>query len=467
MRQNILSKVASSRWTGLAFVLFTYSYLISLPGELKSIWIWLTNAGIVLISCLIIYADSIKTISLQKVSGVFFLLFFGLAPILEYKMKVRYWGGGEISEQDYIVVNVLLIISLLVYYFVYKISFSVSRSSFGDDDDRLLLIAARSRFRFLRLLPFVMISLLIILWFNDFNLYNLLLRGGDLRDADVIVDSKALGLVVNNFLRPFCFSSLILCIFVSRQYFGFNFIWCLILAPVAVLVCFPTAMARFAIAALYIPLILVLFPVILRRGFLAVNVLIGSFVTIFPVFDTFRNINQDFSFKDITFNFEFFTTGHFDAYQNFVRTVSLDIVTNGRQILGAILFFVPRAIWRDKPIGSGEILAEKAHLEFSNIAQSLPAEGYINFGIVGIFVFVIFAAFYSASLDHRFWRKKMPSYSSIFSLYYFQLIGLAVFIWRGDMTNAIAYTSGFMASMAMASHIYKSRPVRLGHKIVW
>lgn len=466
MQQNILNKAASSRWFGLICVILTYSYLISLPGELKSTWLWLTNATIVFISCVLIYSDSIKTISIKKISGVFFLLFFGIAPILEYKMKIQYWGGGKISEYDYIFVNMLIIISLLIYSFVYKKSFSISRSNHGDNDTRLLLIAAGSRFRFFRVALPVMISLLIILWFNDFNFYNLLLRGGDVR-GDVVLNNKAFGLVVNNFLQPFCFSSLILCIFVSRQYFGFNFIWCLILAPIALLVCFPTAMARFAIAALYIPLILVLFPAILKRGFLAINVLVGSFVTIFPFFEGFRNVDKGFSAKDLAFSFEFFTAGHFDAYQNFVRTVSVNIITDGRQLLGAILFFVPRAIWHDKPLGSGGILAEKANLGYSNIAQSLPAEGYINFGILGIFVFVIFIAFYSASLDRRFWHEEMPLMRSTFSLYYFQLIGLTIFIWRGDMLNAIAYTCGFLASMAVACHIYKSRPIRLGYQIVW
>ena len=453
-------KLLSSRGAGLACVAVSYLYLISLPGQSKSALLWLTNFLIIALSCGLVYFDSRNAISLKKVSGIFVLLFFGIAPILEYKMKIQYWGGGEISDNDYIFVNILILIAMTLYFVVYRISFSIQRSNYLRAGDQALLNAANSRLRFLRLLPPVVVSLLVILWFNDFNFLNLLLRGGDLR-GDSVLENKTVGLIVNNFLRPFCFSALILCVFVARQYFRSNIIWCLVFGPIALLACFPTAIARFAIAALYIPLILVLYPGILKRGFLAVNGLVVSFVTIFPFFDAFRNFGQKSSVEYFAFGFDFFAAGHFDAYQNFVRTVSLDIVTGGNQLLGALLFFIPRTMWSQKPLGSGELLASKANLALTNIAQSLPAEGYINFGVFGIFAFVAFAAYCSAAIDRRFWREEMALRSSTFSLHYFQLIGLAIFIWRGDLLNAIAYTSGFLFSMALACHIYKSKPIRL------
>lgn len=463
---EIFRKIVQSRWTGLSLVLLTYIFLINLPGPTKSIYLWLTNAIIILLSCIYIYNDTYKVLSIKTISGIYFLIFFGIAPILEYKMKINYWGGANISDYYYILVNTVIIISLLLYLFVYRISFSVLISHPSNRDAGKLLTSTRRKFGFIRLLPFVLLSVLLIFWFNDFSFYNLLVRSGDLR-SDVVLDSKTVGLLVNNFLRPFVFNVLILCLFISKQYASSNYRWCLVFAPIALLIDFPTGLPRFAVAALYIPLLLVLFPSIFKTLFLASNALVVSFVTVFPLLSSFRTINQGFDAKNIGFDFNYFTAGHFDAYQNFVRTVSLNIITDGHQLLGAILFFIPRSIWHDKPPGSGELLATKANLVLNNISQTLPAEGYINFGILGIFVFIGLAAYFSAILDCRFWRSKMPLLHSIFFLYYIQILGLTIFILRGDLLNAIAYTFGFLISMAVAIYFYKSKSIRLGRIVIW
>lgn len=465
---SFIVKILSSRLIGLAGISFTYFYLTALPGRPQSIILWFTNFLIVVLSCCIIYTAPSRTISIFKICGVFFLLFFGITPILEYKMDIKYWGGASVSEYNYILTNTIIIIGIFLFWLFYKASCVLVGSIEKTDFEYCLHRIVENEMGLLRLVIPQYGCLLLILWFFDFNYYNLIFRGGDFI-GDVISDNKAAGLVVNNFLRPFCFSVAILYFFIIRQYGKLNVIWSLIFLPVALLVCFPSSLARFSIAALYIPLILVLFPRIFDNGFLLINALILSFVTIFPFFDAFRNVEKDFSFANIAIGFDagFFVAGHFDAYQNFLRTIELDIVTDGFQLLGAILFFVPRVLWIDKPIGSGELLAQKANLGFSNISQSLPAEGYVNFGLLGVFLFLAIAAYIAAKLDSNFWFNKKSSLRSIYSLYYFQIIGLTIFILRGDLNNAIAYTSGFLLSMAVTFRILKSRAILVGSRSIF
>ena len=79
----------------------------------------------------------------------------------------------------------------------------------------------------------------------------------------------------------------------------------------------------------------------------------------------------------------------------------------GNQLLGAILFFVPRSIWPSKPLGTGHtaIVALDQHY-FSNVSAPLIAEGYVNFGIVGVVLFALAAGWIFRKLDSAFWCRR-------------------------------------------------------------
>ena len=56
----------------------------------------------------------------------------------------------------------------------------------------------------------------------------------------------------------------------------------------------------------------------------------------------------------------------------------------GRQLLGALLFFVPSAVWSGKPLASGIFIANyliaNYSMWFTNLSAPLIAEGYLDFG---------------------------------------------------------------------------------------
>ena len=77
---------------------------------------------------------------------------------------------------------------------------------------------------------------------------------------------------------------------------------------------------------------------------------------------------------------------HYDAFANFMGAIKYYQVENvkiGYQLLGSILFFVPRSIWPTKPLSSGEevgwFLLNDYSLHFVNISQPFYWRGLDKF----------------------------------------------------------------------------------------
>jgi hypothetical protein len=151
------------------------------------------------------------------------------------------------------------------------------------------------------------------------------------------------------------------------------------------------------------------------------------------------------------------TSSDFDAYVNLAlinKLIDFEGVTYGRQLLGALLFWVPRSFWTDKPFGSGWYMAETLGLPFRNISAPLPAEALINFGLFGLpFVAMLFGALIYRTDHHYFLGQngRPPQRFQIIDCIYPFWLGLVVFITRGDLLNGFAYFSGvtFAAFLAL------------------
>ena len=149
------------------------------------------------------------------------------------------------------------------------------------------------------------------------------------------------------------------------------------------------------------------------------------------------------------------TSGQFDAYENFVWTTKMcqqQGLTDGRQLLGAMLFFIPRSWWSNKPVGSGQLIGEYLKINYgmpnTNLANPIPSEGYINFGIVGVGIFGFVFGFLLKKAEK--WRNyNFPLTNTM----YFLLTGLVVFITRGDLMSSFAYTFGVLFSGAVLNWI--------------
>lgn len=127
----------------------------------------------------------------------------------------------------------------------------------------------------------------------------------------------------------------------------------------------------------------------------------------------------------------------------------------GRQALGALLFFVPRSIWPGKPIGSGATTAIEANYALTNVSMNILGEGYINFGIVGVFLVVALFGFVCGKIERAYWRQTYNP--GVLSAYYLFFIGAVVFIFRGDLLSSFAYSVGSLISVYLVVKIACSR----------
>ena len=196
---------------------------------------------------------------------------------------------------------------------------------------------------------------------------------------------------------------------------------------------FPTALARNATAMYWMPVAFLLFNFMRRKNVFVLMMLFGLLV-IFPFLDNFRHWDGSLS---IGLSYDYLNEMHFDASQNFMTIMKLNLVTWGRQLVGALLFWFPRSLWESKPLGSGAFSAEQ-YSDFTNISMPWFAEGYINFGFCGIFLFTILLSWFCSFYDSKYWENT-NTYKKI-TPYYLLLVSSLLFILRGDLMSSLAYT---------------------------
>lgn len=405
--------------------------------------VFFTSSIIQIISIYNIFSRENEPYSLEKMFYLFSLFFFGVAPLLQLFDNSKFWYHRPLREDEFFFLNILIICILVLYKIIYGIfrkTIKVPRiekklNSFKVTDkinffNSLILIGLSS------------LSFLLVFASNNFNIFPMLVRGGELvADAmkNVEVDeSPTKWLIVNNFVRPIS----IMCFLYYAISKEKNKLIFTILGLLALITCFPAAVPRFAAAAMYIPVMLVLISFVRRKNVFSL-IFIGGLLFLFPFLNIFRNFGNPNEEK-FKLDFKMFTEPHFDTYQNFALLLSNDIITYGRQLLGVFLFWVPRSVWPDKPMGTGAFTAEKMNFFFSNVAANYFAEGYVNFGYLGIILFLIFLAYQTALVDKIYWGTKRTTTGDFFSVLYAISLGFLFFILRGDLLSSVAYMFGFL-----------------------
>lgn len=125
---------------------------------------------------------------------------------------------------------------------------------------------------------------------------------------------------------------------------------------------------------------------------LALASLIPVLVFLFPVANVFRStVSEDVDIRvesPVSALTERFDFDVFATTADTLTTVENSGHTFGSQISGAALFWIPRAIWVDKPVYSGRIIFAESPTNRSphdNMSVSLWAEGYLDLGLLGSF----------------------------------------------------------------------------------
>ncbi|MFC3159080.1 oligosaccharide repeat unit polymerase [Chryseobacterium arachidis] len=420
--------------------------------------IFFTSSIIQVISIYNIFSRESEPYSLEKMFYLFSLFFFGIAPLLQSYANSKFWYYRPLREDEYFFMNILILFIIVLYKIIYNffrktIAHSKTQNKFSNFKigDKI------SFFNAIILIAISSMSFIIVFASNNFNIVPMLIRGGELV-ADALKnveqdESPTKWLIVNNFVRPMS----IMCFLYYAISKEKNKVIFAILGILAIITCFPAAVPRFAAAAMYIPVILVLISFVRKKNVFSL-LFIGGLLFLFPFLNIFRNFGSSSGEEEFKLDFKMFTEPHFDTYQNFALLISNDIISYGRQLLGVFLFWVPRSVWPDKPPGTGAYTAEKLNFFFSNVAANYFAEGYVNFGYLGIIIFLIFLAYQTALVDKTYWETKRTIIGDFFSVLYAISLGFLFFILRGDLLSSVAYMFGFLFA---AIFVYKITTFRI------
>ena len=133
--------------------------------------------------------------------------------------------------------------------------------------------------------------------------------------------------------------------------------------------------------------------------------------------------------------------GDYDAFSQFANSISLsnqNVFPIFKQILGSILFFVPRTFWLTKPNDTGVEIAKQLGLHFQNLSSPWIAEAYVNARIPGVILVSAIIGIYLTRID-------LKSKSNI--LHYLVsgiMAGVLFIVLRGSLlqaTGRVAFTT--------------------------
>jgi hypothetical protein len=193
--------------------------------------------------------------------------------------------------------------------------------------------------------------------------------------------------------------------------------------------------------------------------------LVFALVVLFPYADLFREENQSVTIVSVTSQFT--SNGDYDAFQQIANTVmyvSADGITYGHQLLGAMFFWVPSAVWPDKPVGSGQVVAEHLGYTFTNLSSPLWAEAFINAGFVGVVAILLLYGLVTSLLQQSYVASTKAQGSLFIGGLVPILAGFQFFFLRGDLLNGIAYMVPMLVFYLSTAGVTRAPPRARQHK---
>lgn len=200
----------------------------------------------------------------------------------------------------------------------------------------------------------------------------------------------------------------------------------------------------------------------LRTQKWATAFLIGAYLFLFPIADLFR-----FEMSATTASLERasdlptrmvgdFKSPNFDSFQQILNArafVHQNGLRKGKQLSSAAFFFVPRAVWTSKAVHSGEVLARSMNYDYTNLACPLWAEGYLDFGYVGV-VGLLGAMGFVLGWIERSISNPANLFSSPF-LFATVFVGYQIFFVRGALVSSCAYFAPMLLLIVLVQRLHK------------
>lgn len=418
-----------------------------------------------------------RSYSLNLIHWLFVFFFYYLAPIQQIANDYQPWGLS-IGPSDVNKTCCIIILWILVYKIGYRF-FSKKNEKKEIQNERIVENINISN---ISLVIVTLINIVCGIFFiKSIGFSNLFARKTSTLSLEAVTGSskQIINLLLDHGLKSIIpFSTAISLINYIQNKKGIIFL--IINAIILLIVCFPTGLGRSEAANMYLGLFVILLYRRIdknRKSLKYILLFISSFIIVFPAINAFRNI----SFGKVDIKQEIVTTiddisntylaGDYDAFTMINQTrlyANENDVTYGRQLLGAILFFVPRKIWIDKPLGSGYSIFSSLDKAFKNVSCPLIAEGYINFGVFGVILFALLFSILTCYIDNCYWdminQDEKISINLLTILYPFLLPSYYI-LQRGDLLSILPFTVAIIVAFSFMFKVVKIFSININNKV--
>ncbi|QGQ94373.1 hypothetical protein EHS13_05355 [Paenibacillus psychroresistens] len=384
-----------------------------------------------------------KNLNIDTIVWVFVYAFFYLAPIAQINYS-HYYPNSLPVEESYVIKTNLVILLWNVIYLLFRRKHNVQ----GPTDHKVVkeggnsssfLVVANWKLRLIYYVLAIIISLYI---FSSLK-WSYMLGYADVGDISA---NKSIILLLSICIAGVTFANWLFSFARWRlKKSVFNFCYFSSSSIIYLYITNPINTNRSYIGLCSIMIIYYFYHTKISSLKFLTYILFGLFV-IFPFLNFFRYGLTSIQLPSLNeLMFSQLTELHFDAYSNIIATFKYCEVYGfsfGYQMLGVLLFFVPRDIWPSKPLSSGEVvgnyLSTMRSYEFTNISNPIISEFYINFGIIGVVIGGLLIVYMINKLEIKMVAERY-SYA-LFSGYLF-------IIYRGDLMSAFAYCFGTFVIM--------------------
>ncbi len=217
--------------------------------------------------------------------------------------------------------------------------------------------------------------------------------------------------------------------------FGWAFLAAVI--PVYAITNFPLALARnwqFGT--------LITFLVVYVKGWrpwLRLAMVAGMLLTMFSLFQWLHVLRRD-DLSEIDYKLidpiAYLKNMDFDGFQtsmNAVLYAKLYGHTFGTQLVNSLLFFIPRRLWTEKGVSSGQMIAEALGYRFTNLSTPFPAEMYLDFSFIGVILGGLLVGYVYRRLDYLCAAAVDYGRPSLHLLLVGMIAGFTIFLMRGSL----------------------------------
>jgi hypothetical protein len=157
---------------------------------------------------------------------------------------------------------------------------------------------------------------------------------------------------------------------------------------------------------------------------------------------------------------EYLTRVDFDTFQtasNAVRFVEEVGLLGIQNLLGSLLFFVPRVVWPDKPIGSGLVVFEHLGYPYVNVSMPLHLEFYLIAGIAGLILGMVGFGVLVGWLETASLQTTRLVGRTRFDVFIALVGGFAIIVLRGPLVAVAAFVGVPLGWAALVLLLSRSR----------